>query len=430
MKKRGGKSGEVQRPKSLQGARAVAALVFQDWKHGDRHAADWIEFWSARSGLVGADRAFLQDLVLTVLRNLSLLDQWISGLTEGRHLDDTTRWLLRSGLAEVLLLEVAEHAAVNENVELAGRASGLINAVLRRACREKVGMLEEVGTLAEEVRFSQPRFLLERWRKQFGAAEAEVLAAWNQQPASVFVRINRLHPEAVERWLEIAGLTALGEKAQGFFQCEGLPREALAEGWCYAQDPSTALAPRLLAPQAGEVVLDACAAPGGKTALLAELMGNEGRLVACDVDGPRLRRLQENLTRLQVRCAEVHAVDWLKDESLPFAAGTFDKILLDVPCSNTGVMRRRVDVRWRLNEAEFDRLIGLQQALVERCLPLLKPGGRLVYSTCSIDAEENQQQMEGCVRHFAQQGLTVEVVVQALPQRDAMDGAFAAALTF
>jgi 16S rRNA (cytosine967-C5)-methyltransferase len=406
------------------GVRAVAARVFQDWKHGDRHAAELIEAWSARSGLAGQDRAFLQDVVLTVLRNVTLLDHWVGVLTEGRHLDDGTRWLLRSGLTELLLLEVAEHAAVNENVNLAGRASGLVNAVLRRACRQKASLLGSVATLPEEVRFSQPKFLLERWQRQFGAEATQALAAWNQQPAPMYVRCNGLHPDAVEKMATIAGLEPLEEV--GFYRCVSLPREALAEGWCYAQDLSTAAAPRLLAPQAGETVLDACAAPGGKSALLAELMGNEGRLVACDLDGARLRRLRENLTRLQVRCAEVHAVDWLADEALPFAAQSFDKILLDVPCSNTGVMRRRVDVRWRLSEAEFDRLIGLQQAMVERCLPLLKPGGRLVYSTCSIDAEENQQQVEGCLRRFAKLGWRLEKAVQLLPQRDQTDGAFAA----
>lgn len=408
------------------GVRATAARVFQEWKHGDHHAAELIEVWSVRSGLTGQDRAFLLDVVLTVLRNVTLLDHWIATLTEGRHLDDSTRWLLRGGLAEVLLLDVAEHAAVNENVSLAGRASGLVNAVLRRACREKIAMLAGVDELPDEVRFSQPSFLLERWRRQFGEAETKVLAEWNQRPAPMFVRTNRLHPEAVQMMAEIEGLEPQGE--EGFYRCAVLPREALAEGWCYAQDLSTALAPRLLAPQAGEVVLDACAAPGGKSALMAELMGNQGRLVACDLDGPRLRRLRENLTRLQVRCAEVHAVDWLGDERLPFERATFDKILLDVPCSNTGVMRRRVDVRWRLTEEEFDRLIGLQQAMVERCLPLLKPGGRLVYSTCSIDVEENQQQVEGCLRRFAHLGLRQERIVQAIPQRDQMDGAFAASL--
>jgi 16S rRNA (cytosine967-C5)-methyltransferase len=407
------------------GVRGAAMAVFREWSHGERHAADGVEFWSRERGLSGQDRGFLLDVVFTTLRNLHVLDHWIRLLTGGRPLDEATRWLLRSALTEVLLLEVAEHAAVNENVAQAGRASGLVNAVLRRACREKSALKAGLEALEPEVRFSHPAFLLERWRKQFGEAGMLALARWNQEPAPVYVRLNRLHMEAEAGMAGVPGLTPQGND---FYRCEGLPLAALAAGWCYAQDPSTALAPSMVAAQPGMAVLDACAAPGGKTALLAQAMGNEGRLVAADLEGGRLRRLTENLQRLRVRCAEVRAVDWLGDDVLPFGEGEFDRILLDAPCSNTGVMRRRVDVRWRLSEGELERMVDLQRALLKRCVPLLKAGGRLVYSTCSVDALENEEQVAWLLEELP--GLECVEMASRLPQRDGVDGAFAAVLAY
>jgi 16S rRNA (cytosine967-C5)-methyltransferase len=299
----------------------------------------------------------------------------------------------------------------------------LVNAVLRRSCRERGALLQGMGSLGVETRTSHPAFLLRRWELQYGEAGMEKLAEWNQEPAPVFVRLNRLHPEAIAGMARTEGLEAVGGD---FYRCEILPRSALEAGWCYAQDPSTVVAPGLLDARPGMMVLDACAAPGGKTAFLAQMMANEGCVVACDLPGGRLRRLEDNLLRLGVRCAEVRGVDWLGEDVLPFEPGSFDRILLDAPCSNTGVMRRRVDVRWRLSEAEFDRMVELQRALLRRCLPLLKPGGCLVYSTCSIDREENERQVEWAVAAFP--GLRCLSKESRTPHLDGVDGAFAAVL--
>lgn len=360
---------------------------------------------------------------MTTLRNLSLLDHWIGELTGGKALDEGTVWILRSGLAELLILNVAEHAAVNENVNLAGRASGLVNAVLRRSCRERADLLQGMALLEAGTRTSHPGFLLRRWESQYGELGMEKIAEWNQEPAPVFVRLNRLNPQAIAGMAKTEGVQSVGGD---FFRCEILPRAALEAGWCYAQDPSTVVAPALLDVRPGMTVLDACAAPGGKTAYLAQMMGNEGCVVACDLPGGRLRRLGDNLLRLGVRCAEVRGVDWMKENGLPFERGSFDRILLDAPCSNTGVMRRRVDVRWRLSESEFDRMIELQRELLRKCLPLLKQGGFLVYSTCSIDREENERQVDWALETFP--GLTCVLKESRAPHLDGVDGAFAAVL--
>lgn len=401
----------------------MALDVVQEWQKTPRFATDLLDETIRRAALSGPNAAFLHDIVLTTLRNLNLLDHWADRLTEGKHLDHRTRWLLRIGLCQMLLLGVPSHAAVNETVAAAGRSGALINAVLRRAGREEEKLHAGVAALPLSVRLSHPEFLVRRWIKIMGKAKAEPLCEWNQTPPPTFVRLNGLHEEAASKLPLVNGLTDIGE---GFFQCESAPREALQQGLCYAQDPSTAIAPRMLNPKPGESVLDACAAPGGKTALMAELMCNEGRIVACDSSSARLPRLRENLTRLRVRNAQVHHYDLLSDQPPPFGGMKFDRILLDVPCSNTGVMRRRVDVRWRLRESEFSELAREQRKIVDAALKFLKPGGSLVYSTCSIDPEENQNLIKGLLETYPH----LEMIESRLlfPPKDQTDGAYAARL--
>lgn len=267
--------------------------------------------------------------------------------------------------------------------------------------------------------------MVRRWIKIMGKDKAEALLQWNQNPAPVYVRQNGLHDESATRLPLVPGLTPL-EADPTFYLCDPTPREALKHGLCYAQDPSTAHAPRMLAPKPGDTLLDVCAAPGGKTALLAELMCDEGRLIACDSSAPRLTRLRENLTRLKVRSAQIHQYDLLSATPPPFGPLKFDRILLDVPCSNTGVMRRRVDVRWRLQEEEFTVLAQTQLRLVQAAIPLLKPGGSLVYSTCSIDPEENQGILKAILAEHPELQMLESRLI--FPPKDQSDGAFAARL--
>jgi 16S rRNA (cytosine967-C5)-methyltransferase len=204
-----------------------------------------------------------------------------------------------------------------------------------------------------------------------------------------------------------------------------LPPSWIIQGLCYVQDPSTLMACDLLAPQPGETVLDACAAPGGKTTYIAELMENQGRIVACDIFESRVQRMQENLTRLGVAIAEVHQLDVLTAAgTAPLLPESFDRILIDAPCSNTGVIRRRVDVRWRLSDEDFIRMPVTQMGLVRRLAPLLKPGGTLVYSTCSVEPEENDELVKQIEREIPE--LHFVESRRALPFIDAVDGAFAA----
>ncbi len=407
----------------MPSARKLAVEVLREWSRRQAYAASLVDEAAAQAGLSSRDTALLQTLVYGVLRNLSLLDHWSAHLSHDRELDPASRWLLRLGLTQLLLLDLPPHAAVNETVNLATRARGFINAILRRAEREKAELLAEVPSLPPHIRFSHPGWLTERLETAVGKEHLIQLLEWNQTPATTHIRLNRLHPEAASSLAEISGLDPV---ESDFFRCAHPPREALAAGLCYAQDPSTALAPRLLAPKPGMRVLDACAAPGGKTALLAQLMDNSGVIVATDSSPARLRRLASNLSRLRVTNTQAHLHDWKRPELPDFAGEKFDAILLDVPCSNTGVMRRRIDVRWRLKPEDFATLAAAQLALVKSTLRCLKPGGVLVYSTCSLDREENEEVINKLVTQHPD--VAVEQVVTSSPVTNGFDGAYAAKL--
>lgn len=404
-------------------ARQLALDVLREWERGSAFAHDLVDRAATSHGLESRDAALLHTLVLTTLRHLTLLDHFAAQLCDWQRVEERFRWTVRLGLVQLLVLDMAPHAAVNETVAIGERARGLVNAVLRRAQRERETLLADAAKQPLAIRDSHPQWLVNRWEDQFGKAQAAQLCEWDQQPAPIFIRINRLHPEAPNA-TATANMPAVADP--DFFQVEQPPRDWLSSGKCYAQDPSTALACVMLDAKPEESVLDACAAPGGKTALLAQMMNNTGRLVACDSVPKRLTRLQENLRRLRVTCARVAEHDWLKEKAAPWGALRFDRILLDAPCSNTGVMRRRVDVRWRLQPKVFAEMAALQSRLLAALLPFLKPGGTLVYSTCSLDAEENEQVVESFLKK--NERLRCIEMKHSVPWKDHFDGAFAAKL--
>ena len=278
-------------------SRGVALAALEEWRSG-RKFADAILAEGLGSGeLSPADRAFATELFYGVLRNLTLLDFWIGRLRSG-HLDYSSRDLLRLGLYQLFLLQTPEHAAIYETVELAERRNrALINKVLRNAVRGKADLLQRAEAQELDVRRSHPQFLINRWRKNFGAEKTERLCEWNNHAALVYARINRVKisdADFVVRYDEVERIQA----PDNFVRLGNVSEEALAAGHCYIQDPSTAAACSLLDPQPGERVLDACSAPGGKTGYLAELMKNDGAIVACDRDEHRIGILRDNLERL------------------------------------------------------------------------------------------------------------------------------------
>lgn len=400
--------------------RQAAVSALRAWAKGHDYAESLVERHAHRRMLSSADRGLLQAILFGVLRHRRLLDHWIGKLRDGK-VDPETRDVLRVGLCQILILGIPDHAAVNETVE-AGKASvrGLVNAVLRRAVLSRTRLLDEVAELPPTVSLSHPDWMFNRWKANFGKKNAIELMEWNNRPAETFLRANPLFNSAAE----IPG-EPLAE-APGFYRIDGHPpADLLASGAIYIQDPATRHSVELLNPLSGERILDACAAPGGKAFLIAATLGSAENLVCTDSNEKRLPRLEENLTRLHAGKAAIAVHDWTVPAPEKWHAA-FDGILLDVPCSNSGVIRRRVDVRWRLQAPDIEKIAITQRKILENALPCLKPSGRIVYSTCSIEPEENLRQVEAFLAAHPEYQLTG--TREALPFKDGTDGAFAACI--
>lgn len=408
----------------LNNARQACIAALLEWEKGRKFSDEILHETLKSARLSALDRAFVMETFFGILRNLSRLDFLIGELRDG-SLDAGTREVVRLGLYQIFHMRTPAHAAVNETVNLAGRARGLVNALLRRALREKDLLEDRVNQAGLAIAHSHPAFLLERWTRVFGEAATRALCEWNNQPAEVHVRANSLKV-TVDELLRTAPGARPSHAHPLAIHVDQLPLQWILHGLCYVQDPSTLMACDLLAPLPGETVLDACAAPGGKTTYLAALMKNEGRIIACDLYESRVTRLRENLERLGVEIAEAIQHDCMQAHGA-LDGRNFDRILLDAPCSNTGVIRRRVDVRWRLTDEDFIRMPAQQLALLKRTVTLLKPGGTLVYSTCSLEPEENDLLVEKALQQIP--GLRLMESRRTLPFVDQVDGAFAAKLT-
>ena len=425
-----------------QNPRQIAARVLSQRGTSGEFTENLLEIALATARLSSADRGLCQELVYGVVRWQATLDRLIARKTvSGREPRPALMNLLRLGLYQIFWLDrIPPHAAVNEMVELAkvsGYVSqaGLINAILRGYLREFEAVkkiLADMKISQPALGWSQPDWLVERWRKNFGEEKTRALLEWNNTPPKTFARVNTLKADAgrlVERWreegLEYDFITRDWTGENLVFELKAHPPlnalGSFRDGWFYIQDPSTLLAVRELGAQPGETILDLCAAPGGKAMFIAQQMDNHGRLVAHDAFADRLKLIEENGKRLGVTCAEVTA-------TFNFQPATFDRILVDAPCSNTGVMRRRVDLRWLIQPHEIERLRGTQLTLLKQAATVLKPGGVLVYSTCSLEPEENTQ----LVKQFFSEhsSFKLESERQLLPFADDVDGAYVARLKF
>jgi len=391
--------------------------------------------------LTATDRRLAQELVYGVMRQRSTLDWIIHRRTAGRPQKPALHDLLRLGLYQLFFLDrVPAHAAVHETVELAREAgfpqqSGFVNAVLRGCDRDRQSLRQEIEQLKEAdpaVAWSHPAWLVDRWRGRFGKVGLRKMLEWDNSPPPTFVRVNTLRttPEQLqERW-KTEGVVGVAVDhdwiaAGHAFHLQSHPPLAglgsFIEGGFYVQDPSTLLAVRELDPQPGDAVLDFCAAPGGKTTHIAQLLCNQGRVIAHDNSSSRLRLVAENCARLGVTCVEA-----VSPPASPGQPGSFDRVLLDAPCSNTGVLRRRLELRWRIRAEEIGRLAETQCRLLERVATYVRPGGVLVYSTCSLESEEN----EAVTAAFSGADRAFELVRQRHldPVHDRVDGAYVAVL--
>lgn len=370
--------------------RRIAAEIVEGVLRRSRSLDEQLDGAGANNGLAGLsdrDRALTRALVATVLRRLGTLRHLIGiflarGLPKEAPRAETALLL---GAAQILFLDVPDHAAVDLAVRLvqadrrAARYAGLVNAVLRRVAREGAALLAALDAPALDT----PAWLLERWINAYGAAVAHAIAAANGREPALDVTV-KSDPElwAARLGGRVLSTGSVRTIAQGVVTA--LP--GFTEGAWWVQDAAAALPVRLFGGVAGLRVADLCAAPGGKAAQLAAAGAS---VTAVDRSPARLARLQQNLKRLSLAaelvCADV--AEW--------TAEPFDAVLLDAPCSSTGTIRRHPDVPWLKQPADIAKLAALQRRLIERAAALTKPGGTLVYCTCSLEPEEGEDIVVG-----------------------------------
>ncbi len=405
----------------------------------------------ASAGVESRDQALLQELCYGTLRVLPRLEALIAILLTRplRRADRILNALMAVGLYQLSLTRIAPHAAVAATVEATRvlghpRAAGLVNAALRRFQRESDTLLSRVGTdMADPTLF--PAWLVKRLEAAWPTHWREIVTVSNgRPPMTLRVNLSRSSRDAYAQRLAESGLSA--RPLPGFDAALMLERPVpaqtlpgFADGLVSVQDASAQLAAGLLAPRPGDRVLDACAAPGNKTAHLLEVAGGDLRLLAVDLDRERLQPLRRNLDRLGLD-AEVLVADARQADSR-WPDAPYDRILIDAPCSATGVIRRHPDIKYLRRESDLAALAETQAAILDALWPRLRPGGRLLYATCSVLPEENQHRVRAFLVEHADarllpieppvgssNGVAVDPGLQLLPAADGGDGFYFALL--
>ena len=373
----------------LLAARVIAAV------HGGKSLSEAL-------GLLSADiptaRAAAQDVAYGVLRQFGRGEFILNRLMSKPLTHAETRALLLAALYRLETRPESTHTVVDQAVKAAGELAGgvfkgLVNGVLRNYLRQREELCKAV-TADEEAHYQHPRWWLNRLRRRWPQQWETIVAAGNQPPPMT-LRVNCRHSSVADylKRLEAAGLVASPVGQSGLRLEKAVPVDALPgflDGWVSVQDAGAQRAAELLAPNSGMRVLDACAAPGGKTAHLLELADLD--LLAIDVDGRRAQRIEDNLQRLQMK-----AMVRVGDSSQPAAwwdGRPFDAILADVPCTASGVVRRHPDIKCLRRESDVRQFARTQAAILDALWPLLKPGGKFLYATCSVFVEENQGQID------------------------------------
>lgn len=390
------------------------------------------------------DRALCHALTLGVLRNQLYLDAVIDTLV-GKKLDSVIRIILRLGLYQLFYLDkIPPHAAINDSVNLVQRvkktsAKGLVNAVLRRATREAIQINFSDETEKITVETSHPRWLIERWIRQFGLDETVKIAAANNEIPSAVFRLTGKSDEKTPATLkkielEIAESEILDD-AWTVFGSNEMLRLYAAEGKIYFQDEASQMVAQSIDLKTGEKFLDVCAAPGSKTTQISNSRFKVPNLiVAGDLHESRVKTLQENCRRQGANSIEIVRYD--AENALPFADEAFDVVLVDAPCSGTGTIRHNPEIRYFLREEDITELSEKQLRILENASKLVKRGGRLIYSTCSLEREENEmvaetflaenKEFNRSLPNVSGRFLTEEGFARTFPQRDKTDGFFIA----
>ncbi|MEN9216968.1 MAG: 16S rRNA (cytosine(967)-C(5))-methyltransferase RsmB, partial [Gloeomargarita sp. HHBFW_bins_162] len=363
------------------------------------------------------DRRLLTELVCGITRQKGFLDAVIDQLVP-RSPPLAVRWWLQIGLYQLhFCQQIPDFAAVDTTVQLArntgyGKWAGLINAVLRNYLRFAGEhprnfplKLPAEPAAALAMKYSYPINLIQRWLEQLGKTETEALCRWFNQSPSIYLRVNplRTNVDTICQQFQEANIPVMpvphlpqAINVLGGGRVTDWP--GFNAGFWVVQDAAAQWVSHILDPQPGEIVIDACAAPGGKTTHIAELMGDQGTVWACDVSEQRLVQLQENVQRLGLACIHIRTgdarlfTDW---------QGIADRVLLDVPCSGWGTLHRHPEARWRVEEQNLTQLVQLQQELLQTAATWVKPGGVLVYATCTLNPLENEHQIRTFLAHHS-----------------------------
>ena len=452
------KKARVSETAQIKGCRALAIEILLKVETRKAYADILLDHAIKTAALSALDRAFFTQLVYGTLRWRGKLD-WILSRILRQPLGDMDGYLknlLRLTVYQILFLDkVPPYAAVNEGVELAKRyggksAGGLMNAVARRLLREKEHLTkpDSKADLVQRlsVLWSHPEWLVRKWLAYFGEVETTALLSANNQATPVVLRANRLKTDraALIEKLHAAGHGAKPSpfSAQAIYlrsasSVDQLP--GFEEGLFLVQGEASQLVGLLLGPKPGERILDACAAPGGKATHLAELMEDRGEIIATDISARGIKKLEQNIRRSELKSIRPIEAD-VSLELTGALALPYDRILADLPCSGLGTLRSHPEAKWHREERDIERLSGLQKKILNRLSSHLKPGGTLVYSTCTLTREENEEAVEDFLRHHKEFVLddaaeflpeSVRHMVRghfflALPHRDGTDGFFAA----
>lgn len=394
-------------------------LIFRILTEFDKHPGNlekMIDTGLVNTHIDHRDRRFVFEMVFGIVRKKMLIDYIIDYyLTEERYqTNDVLRRILRIGIYQILFMDrVPNHAAVNETVNLTkennqvARLTSVVNACLRKIISNKqpVPMPDPQKDLSLRlsIEFSHPKWFVDRWLKCYGLSKTKQILAFNNEKPSIYLRrkIRDLSRQQFE-----AEVREICDPATGYLNLyyklkkSLLPEDVrmIQSGMCNVQAPSSGWVVGLLNVAKGEHLIDLCSAPGGKTALISELSGDNGAVCACDVKWPRLMNVVETVDRMRLN----NVYPLICDGSNPPFTGVFDKVLLDAPCTATGVLNRHPEARWIRTQDDITRLTVIQKKLLSSAARLVGKGGVLVYATCSIEPEENEQQIESFLQEHSE----------------------------
>jgi 16S rRNA (cytosine967-C5)-methyltransferase len=390
-----------------------------------------------KDGLGRLDKAFITEIVNGTLRNLTRIDWIMSRFIKTKKIEPWIEDIIRCGIYQIIFLDrVPDSAVCNESAELA-RSRGhegavkFVNGVLRNISRNKQ-KLEYPDKNKNAVKYlsvfySHPEWIVKKWIKDYGMKFTEELLRANNEKPPFTIRCNRLKTSKEELTAILAGEGI--ECADGIYAPEAIhikgtssieERESFNNGYYQVQDESSMLVAHVVDPKPGDMVIDMCSAPGGKTTHMAELMENKGEIVARDIHRHKLRLVEENCSRLGVSIVrtELHDAMTLDGDSFE----KFDRVLLDAPCSGLGVMRRKPDLRWKKDPEDFKELAGLQRMMLELASGYVKPGGKLIYSTCTLNKTENAEVIKDFLSYNQQ--FQMESITGQVPEKLICDSTY------